>query len=97
MVVGRARGVHLRDELAECGLLGGATLEHELHALKLHAVGSGATVIRCVGQRTHSVGKRDPLAFIDWVDDANGWADMLCIGGDGTEEDTGQHAQGERA
>jgi hypothetical protein len=89
--------VHLRDELAECGLLVRAALEDELHAVKLHAVGRGATVVRSVGQRTHSVGKRDPLAFIDWVDDANGGRNMLCLGGDGTEEDTGQHAKGERA
>jgi hypothetical protein len=41
--------VHLRDELAERGFLGGASLKDELHAVKLHAVGRGSTVVRSVG------------------------------------------------
>ena len=97
MIARRARSVHLRDELAKRCLLSRAALKDELHAVKLHAVWRRAAVVCGVGQRTHGVGERNALAFDDGVDDTNGWADTLCLGGDGAEKDTGQHAQGERA
>ena len=79
VVVRRTRRVHLRDELAESGLLVGASLKDQLHAVKLHAVGRSATVIHSVGQRTHRVGECHPLAFVDGIDDANCWAGTLCL------------------
>ena len=70
--------VHLRDEQAKSGLLVGAALQDDLHAVKQHAVRRGATVICGVGKRTDGMRERDPLAFVDGADDADGGRDALC-------------------
>src|SRR5580700_6590686 len=79
LVVARRAGcVQLRDELVERGLLAGAALQDELHAVKLHAVGRGTTVVGGVGKRADGMRERDALGFVDGTNNADSGRDALC-------------------
>jgi len=62
--------MQLANELPQGGFLVGAAGEHQMHAVKLQAFGSGSAVIPGIGQGMHGALERDKPTLVDRLDDA---------------------------
>jgi hypothetical protein len=70
VIIGRARRVHLADQLAQRRLLARAALERQVHALQLHRIRRGAAIVGGVGQWMHIALERYQSAFVHRTGDA---------------------------
>jgi len=70
VIAGRTGRVHVADELPQSGLLRWAAPQHQVQALKRHAVGRGSAIIGGIGQRMNGSLQGHASALVDGSGDA---------------------------